>query len=109
MELGSVGFLPTKTSTVACILFCLEAPGPDYSPVPLHICLAASFLSVVPSLCFLFFFSFSAVSLLLPRRFFFVVEVFFRGVCRFVTAASSPFPVFSVLLPLPSLCAHKIF
>ena len=29
----SVGFLPTKTSTVACILFCLGAPGPDYSPV----------------------------------------------------------------------------
>ena len=33
MELGSVGFVPTKTFTVACILFCLEAPGPDYSPV----------------------------------------------------------------------------
>ena len=33
VELGSVGFLPTKTSTVACILFCLGAPAPDYSPV----------------------------------------------------------------------------
>ena len=33
VELGSVGFLPIKTSMVACILFCLGAPGPDYSPV----------------------------------------------------------------------------
>ena len=39
-ELGSVGFLPTKTSTVACIVF--EAARPEYSPLPLSICLAAS-------------------------------------------------------------------
>ena len=39
-KLGSVGFLPTKTSTVACIVF--EAARPEYSPLPLSICLAAS-------------------------------------------------------------------
>ena len=67
VELGSVGFLPTKTSTAACILFCLGAPGPEYSPLFLHICLAASMLFIFPSFCFLFFLR---VWLLLPHRFF---------------------------------------